>query len=138
MSRPRKPSMRDALRAPLAQIGEPALVERRRRCLLGAERCVDDLHARVVEYLAEHPGASGSAVAVAVRGRKKDVLRIVGTLRSPSGGSRAVPSDYFEEPQSPERDLASAGAGSSERHHQVASHAAHLMAGMTAIFGKPQ
>lgn len=36
---------------------------------------------RVLDYLAEHPDASGTAVARELRIRKQDALRIVGGLR---------------------------------------------------------
>lgn len=85
MTRPVKPSQRDALAGVLASRGAPEIIERSKAALLGGRRFDDDLVARVIEYLDAHPDAAGRAVAVAVRGRKKDVLSIIRALR---GGSR--------------------------------------------------
>lgn len=41
------------------------------------------LRESVAAYIAEHPEASGNEVAREIRGRKRDVLRIVRDLRAP-------------------------------------------------------
>jgi hypothetical protein len=45
-----------------------------------------DLAAAVAAYLREHPDASANQVALDVRARRKDVLRLVKAARDPTTG----------------------------------------------------
>jgi hypothetical protein len=95
--------MRDAMRGPLAQIGDDTLLERRLRALLGTADAIASaptVENEVVALRRAHPSASRHAIYKLIRGRgipgaqRQNVFRL---LRALDGDSPAL------ETQSPQR-----------------------------------
>ena len=98
MTRPPKPSLREALEPVFAKSGDERQIARRRRLLLGpagvrSRRPPNEAALEAVrEVLAREPDASSSAICAAVPFRKQDALDAIRELRpartSPRGRSR--------------------------------------------------